>query len=499
MSLRGAVAVIAAVGALGCAGERHPPSAPAPTPPPVTSKTTSPDAGSVVQHPPPVDAGLVETFLPDGGAPTLTIEVTPAAPAVPPTGWTVLETGSGHVNDASVDQGGNLWVAAGPDGLLLQRSGQQGFQRLTMADGLHPYGFPVGGSITVTQLDVLSVAGGEAGNAYVGYNGIGDCEDEWDQHAAAPDPNIYKSGDADHVWLSASGIGVAHYDIYSGPGLVAAEPRGREKLCSIYRIVYDGAHGNVWVGANHGYAYLSPSYTGDPMLLGEDSPASLVEHAHPAIDGYLTDDAPVANDYLLTGGYFGLTVGPAGDLWVGGIYRTFHCQNPGDGGLNFWGCEHEDQAPANQLDLWKDAVSHDARPSQRVDDYVTGLAVMNDGTVWASARNRAIDSTVSQATGAGLAHLDPSGRVYQYIFDGLPSPHLTALAHDPLDDSLWIGSEAGVSRYFPGKGLLVTYGEAAIGASVSGVVSNIQVDTSGPTRRMVVAFQSGQVALYNGQ
>ena len=48
------------------------------------------------------------------------------------------------------------------------------------------------------------------------------------------------------------------------------EPRGREKLCSIFRIAYDGPHHNVWVGANHGYAWLNPSYQGSPAYAGDD-------------------------------------------------------------------------------------------------------------------------------------------------------------------------------------------------------------------------------------
>ena len=450
----------------------------------------APDAGS-----PPPDGGAPDAGPPsDGGPLTLNATVVQA----PGGGWQILNTGSGRTNDASLDEGGNLWVAAGPNGLLLKRAGASGFQTLTLADGLHPYGFPDQGSVTQVNLDVLSVAGGQAGHAYVGYNGIGDCEDEWDQNSANPDPNIYKSGDADHVWLNGGGVSVAHYDIYTGPGIVASEERGREKICSIYRIVYDGLHNNVWVGANHGYAYLNPNYTGNPMLLGEDNNQSLVEHAHPAINGYLRDASPATSEVFLTGGYYGLTTAPNGDLWVGGIFRTFHCANPGSEGQNFWACEAEDQVAKNQLDIWPDPLTHDAHPSQRVDDYVTGLAVVADGSVWASARNRAIDATGPQEVGSGLAHLSAQGRVMAYLNQGFTDPHLTALAADPSDGSLWVGSEQGLMRYQPATSTIQHFGANALGSAATDTVSNIQIQGTDGSRVVVVAFHSGRVGVYAG-
>jgi hypothetical protein len=210
------------------------------------------------------------------------------------------------------------------------------------------------------------------------------------------------------------------------------------------------------------------------------------------------DTATVDQDYLLTGGYYGLTVGPAGDFWVGGIYRSFHC-DPGDAGFNFWGCESDDQKPQLQIDIWPDPLSHDARPSQRVDDYISGLAMMADGSVWASARNRQDNPSQPQAMGVGIAHLNANGQVMAYLTEAMLSTHLTALHADPLDDSLWIGSEAGLMRYQPASGIVYQFGTDVLGHLAGGYVSNIQIDTSGPTRRMIVAFLSGAVAIYSGR
>ncbi|MBS2028023.1 MAG: hypothetical protein JST54_08990 [Deltaproteobacteria bacterium] len=412
----------------------------------------------------------------------------------PASNWQIIEIG-GNVYDVSSDKAGNLWVADGVSGLVYIPAGSATPRWFTLADGLHPYGYPSQGAITQVQLKVISVAGGEANNAYVGYDGIGDCEDEWDQDQPNPDPNIYKSGDADHVWISGGGFNVAHYDIYTGPGIVAAEPQGREKLCSIYRLVYDGAHGAVWAGANHGFAFLNPNYDGSSFYLGDDDPGILMEHIHPAINGYLTDASPATDDFLLTGGYYGMAVDPAGDIWAGGIFRTYKCV-AGEGGINFWTCESD--APHNhQIDIWPDPVSHDAWPQQRVDDYVTGLAVAPDGTVWASARDRQDNPNQYQVMGIGLAHLSATGVPIGYLTDAMPSQHLTALAADP-DGSIWIGSEAGVARYIPSQGVVQQFGGDALGGHWGDIVGNIQIDTSGPKRRVLIGFMSGAVAIYTG-
>src|SRR2546430_16323070 len=45
-----------------------------------------------------------------------------------------------------------------------------------------------------------------------------------------PYTTLFRSGDADRVTLNANGtLSVVHYDIFSGPGVVSAEPEGREK------------------------------------------------------------------------------------------------------------------------------------------------------------------------------------------------------------------------------------------------------------------------------
>src|SRR5437870_1371317 len=94
---------------------------------------------------------------------------------------------------------------------------------------------------TDAGMDAGTDGGTDAGPDGGGYGGKAGCEDEWDRlgdNHAGTDPSIYKSGDADRVVLNGGGINVAHYDIFSGPGIVSSEQAGREKLCSVYRIVW---------------------------------------------------------------------------------------------------------------------------------------------------------------------------------------------------------------------------------------------------------------------
>ena len=69
--------------------------------------------------------------------------------------------------------------------------------------------------------------------------------------------------------LNADGsISVVHYDIFSGPNVVSAEMRGREKLCNILRIAYDKNTQSVWFGANHGFARGDATFQGNHTCNG---------------------------------------------------------------------------------------------------------------------------------------------------------------------------------------------------------------------------------------
>ncbi|OJH40084.1 hypothetical protein BON30_13565 [Cystobacter ferrugineus] len=431
----------------------------------------------------------------------------------PPTqgDWTFYGSAEGlppRVLGVSADQGGNLWVAGGEDGLFVLEKGQTRFRRFTLEDGLRPYGYMLDGSAPpgTKYLNVISVAGGPAGVAFVGYggkapaSGMPTCEDEWDAASYAgrtPDASIYKSGDADRVTLSGTGIQVVHYDLSTGPNKVAAEPRGREKLCHILRIAYDPKTRSVWFGANHGFAWGNADFTGYSCAPGtwNYDCAGVMEHVHPAINGWNASGTGVV---LLTDAYYGVSVASNGDIWFGGAIRSTRFRY-GTLGYNYWHAQvqTEDRAySANRLDVWPDAVSEPTYPTreQRVDDNVSGMAVMGNQNVWVGSFTR------------GLALLDSNGQrlrtLSTELVDG--AGRVSAVAADPSDESVWAGASwgEGLSRVRGGEVLL--YGASVLPSSVHWLpVKDIQVDRSGPQRRVLIAFDGtqskpGAVGVYTG-
>ena len=471
----------------------------------------SPDAGPDDAGTP--DAGTQDAGVPDAGmqdAGTQDAGVPDAGTVTFPTsvGWTFYGPQQGVPNQVlgvTADEGGNVWVAGGEDGLFLLTPGGAAFQRYTLADGLHPYGFMPDGTDAPGPhyLNVLSVSGGPAGTVFVGYQGrstagnLYECEDNWDR--GSPDPSIYKSGDADRVTLTGTALSVVHYDIFSGPGQVAAEPRGRERLCNIWRVRYDGRTQSVWFGGNHGFAWGDPTFPGITATgctganYGKYTCSGVFEHAHPAFPGYTCDTlSQCPTEATLTDGYYGIASVGDGDMWIGGVNRSLHF-NFGSRGINFFTYEVQQFNIAGQLDLWPDAAKQDTTPSQRKDDLVSGIAVTGDGTAWVS-------SFVW-----GVAHLAADGSVGQYLTasDGLVTTQSYSIAADPSDGSIWVGAGAGGLTRIQGSHL-TPWSLAVLGTSVTaGPVSDIQMDTSVTPRRMVVGFKGipgtpGAVGIYVG-
>ena len=446
---------------------------------------------------------------------------------------------------ATADQSGNIWVAGGEDGLFLLRfDGKKyadKFQRFTLADGLRPYGYLPDGSDPVgpKYLKVIAVEGGAPGTVYVGYEGIPGCENAWDTPANRPGPNgpglayVYKSGDADRVTVDAAGkLKVVHYDIFSGPNVVLAEMDGREKLCTIYRIVYDPKGGNLWFGGNHGFAWGDPSYAGNPTCNGAKSCAGVVEHSHPAFNG-CSRDADCGPWAWITEDYRGIAVEPGGDVWFGGVARTTRFHWSFFGGSSMWdrfigaadlteGLGDPKKCPygafpcyiQNRIDVWPDLKGEQPinvqppLPSERIDDLVFGIAAMPDSSVWIGSGY------------LGLRHLDPYGtpigdataRLSSYVVrDGGPHGYVGALALDPADNkTLWVGNRygLGVDRLGSSAALDQHYGSNVFGdlvGNTNGSVEDIRFIGSGPTRKALVAFRqdtfhnvAGFVAVYSG-
>src|SRR5438874_8593190 len=142
----------------------------------------------------PTDGGPADGGPTDGGGYT----PPPAIPFPTQAGWSFLgpqNDGPHDVYQVTADQSGNIWVAGGEDGLFLLRPGATKFQRFTIADGLHPYGYltgeqaklrgvpagtPADPNPSLSATPVIAVEGGPPGVVFVGYQGKPDCEDSWD-------------------------------------------------------------------------------------------------------------------------------------------------------------------------------------------------------------------------------------------------------------------------------------------------------------------------------
>jgi hypothetical protein len=547
----GAAAVLAAAVVWACGGGTGSGGVAAGSDAGPTDSGAPPDSGHPDAGPPdagPPDAGPPDAGPPDAGPPSGVFVPPPpiAFPTAP--GWSFLGPQNGGPHDVyqvSADDGGNLWVAGGEDGLFLMRPGATKFERFTMADGLRPYGYLPDGSAPVGPkfLKVIAVTGGAPGTVYVGYEGLPGCEDAWDNPANRPGPNgpglayVYKSGDADRITVdSASKLTVVHYDIFSGPYIVLGERDGREKLCTIYRIVYNRNTGDLWFGGNHGFAWGDPNYTGNPTCNGQYSCSGVVEHSHPAFNG-CTGETTCPTWAWITEDYRGISVDPSGDVWFGGASRTtkFHWSRfSGSAASRFnsageWteqqsgNCDTPPCYVNDRIDVWPDLVpeSPNSAPygGQRIDDLVFGMVAMPDGSgVWVGSGY------------LGLRFLNPGGSLsndassrlsssYQYTHTftdpnsgaisraKYPAGFVGALALDSLDSrTLWVGTRyaGGIDRLdLSNPKADQHYTLSTFGSLANMGIEDIRMMGSGPSRKVLVGFRQtgntpGFVAIYSG-
>jgi hypothetical protein len=494
---------------------------------------SAPDSGTPDSGPP--DAGPPDAGPPDGGGlKTISFPQT--------VNWDFYGPQNGgpqDVRDVAMDEGGNLWVAGGSEGLFLMRADATGklsgqFEKFGIADGLHPYGWvsgeaakglgvadgtPADAHPSLESTPVISVTGGAAGTVFVGYQGKPGCEDAWVGDQWTPpakwgDPSIYKSGDADRVTLSGSAISVVHYDIFSGPGVVAGEIKGREKICSVYRMAWDKTTNQIWFGGNHGFAVAKADAANAPTCDGEPG-CPVIEHSHPAISGcsvnydYANGSCPSNKVQWLTDLYFGVSVDPAThDMWIGGSNRTTLFHSASLGGFSSAADQTERSAAAGGMafrwDLWPDQVTEwdPARsdpvvyvmPAQRLDDLVSGIVPLGDGTAWVSSFAN------------GLVHIDSSGNRMSDATANLTAKFVSSLARDPLDSSLWAGMVwgLGVSRVTSSGAKLASYGNETFGDLLYVAhVASVRAGGNGSARKVAVGFRAnagyaGAIALYKG-
>ncbi|WP_443096578.1 hypothetical protein, partial [Pyxidicoccus fallax] len=501
------------------------------TPDSGTPDSGTPDSGTPDSGTP--DSGTPDSGTPDGGGGGGGNNVPPDA-----NGWRFLGAAQGaprEVLGVTEDEGGNLWVAGGEDGLCLLKPNASTFKCYTMADGLKPWA-PWKGKDPAPEkryLKVISVAGGPAGTVWVGYQGRDNCESEfYKAPGELEDPAIYKSGDADRVELQDDGtLKVQHYDIHSPAHSVPGYGH-REKLCTVNRIVWDKQRDSLWFASNHGLAWGEPNYAGaetcsnpeiraanEWVYIQKDAAGNeigretrqrckfgVMEHVHPAI--LMGDDT--SEDSRLAGDVWGVAVRPDGDVWMGTHIRTSRFKimtnlegHTVGGPWNFEAARkqtEEKKHVKNRIDVWPDLVGEADKPTgaQRIDDLISDLVLMPDGTVWLSSFAR------------GLAKMDSTGVVTARHLAAEHERFVSSLERDPLDGSLWIGHRwgGGLMRMHT-EGDFVSH-NSVLGNLAGLPVWDIQVVGSGENRKVLVAFDAfrdktgnithrGAIGIYTGK
>jgi hypothetical protein len=362
----------------------------------------------------------------------------------------------GGLVDANPDEGQNIWAANG-ETLYVLRPGSSTFQAFTAADGLHIGGFtdPDGNA---NETRITAIAGGRAGQVYVGYYG-------YESDDAFKDTDAQKHlGNGDDVTVDGSKItGITRLLFQCD----AERGNGCWENRSPRRIIYSHngvAAGHSWWGFNHGVTHV----------LGDD----FGDHVHPEV--WYTPSMPGLSGEEKLGEFYGIAPDAAGNLWMAGRYGV---------GLQPWNPKpHGPPATDPAGDEWVSghfiwAFTTDTSDHSLGDPsgpYVArgytennrGAAVTPDGKLWLAR------------LGGGLVSWDPATKNYNTIqrYGQVPSDLMDVQA-DP-DGSLWLVTSGGsLLRFTPG-------GSVQSWPGVGGV-TRIYVDTMVTPRAVYVSMAAG--------
>ncbi|MHB1843545.1 MAG: hypothetical protein ACYCWW_01750 [Deltaproteobacteria bacterium] len=440
------------------------------------------DAGS--------DAGARDGGAADAGA-------TDAGPVLGPPisadGWTFYGAGQGlsaTITDVSPDEAGNVYVA-GRDALYVKARGAQTFQRFGPAAGFTP-----NCNQALTQVcPIISVAGGGAGQVFVGLQGIGTDDDNdplWEQQSGGVDEMAF-----DGTTLKKS----RHVLIATPPGVVSESPMtmqyGRRKGRQVFRVVfnhYQGLnYGDVWMGGTHvGFSVLF----GNPSAEGwQDYPnqypdsRGVWEHDHPAVETSAGD--------IETGDYYAIAIDPiTGDPWAANEYRAAskggYGSGPGTMWNELWPAYDQQNQLGSYLDLWPDGAEYDIdNPLWK--DNTEAMTFCPDGTQYFGS------STL------GIAVRSPKGQLsYVQLPPGYGNS-VYALACDPTDHSVWVGlGWGGIARLHPDGSFSFMPQNLTAPAFTQQAVRSIQIDSWASPRIVYFAHLAtaggpgGGVTAYDG-
>jgi len=418
----------------------------------------------------------------DGGSDGGTAEITPPV-LITPIRSDVQRFPGPALIGASLDEGGNLWGVSS-DALWLWRVGGQGWEKF---DNHRSGGVLGNGHI---NNGVQSVAGGAPGEAWIGYQGVFLNGDEEDDPSIVSEP-IRTSGGADRVSAVPGGVALRdHLVFWTGPGILAAEPKGRWKVRSIWTILYNhgphGIPGDVFFGGNHGIGMFRHSIQ------------SMDEHAHAAWNFCPASRYPECT--LMTGDHKGIAIARDGNVWMGADFaaeRLSYMDQPG-GDLYGWVDNDVDAPKPDGLRLWVDRSNDSQHPEWGGRDFVTGMAFDAWGDLWVSSYMNGvarIPMKGSFSTAKSWSDLEywshrRGDRVPAWTD---PSDNVWTLAADP-DGSAWVGGPQGAFRFVGRTGQWISYGGVVPGPSVN----QISLDPRPGSRGVVFATDSGAF-VYTGK
>ena len=383
---------------------------------------------------------------------------------------------------ASMDEGGNLWGVSG-DALWLWRAGGKGWEKFDN----HKSGGVLGNGHINDGL--LSVAGGAPGEAWIGYQGIF-LNGEEDDPAIVSEA-IRTSGGADRVAAVPGGVSLRdHLVFWTGPGILAAEPKGRWKVRSIWTVLYNhgprGIPGDVFFGGNHGIGMFRHAIQ------------SMDEHAHAAWNFCPASTYPECT--LMTGDHKGIALAADGNVWMGADFaaaRLPYMDQPG-GDLYGWVDNDVDVPKADGLRLWVNRSNDSQHPEWGGRDFVTAMAFDAWGDLWVSSYMNGVARMPMKGSFSAAKSWNDVEYWSHRRGDKVPgwtdsSDNVWTLVADP-DGSVWVGGPQGAFRFVGRTGQWISYGGVVPGPSVN----QISLAPRPGPRSVVFATDSGAF-VYTGK
>jgi len=382
-----------------------------------------------------------------------------------------------------MDEGGNLWGVSN-DALWLWRSGGKGWEKFDN----HKSGGVLGNGRANDGL--LSVAGGAPGEAWIGYRGVFLNGNEEDDPAIVSEA-IRTSGGADRVSAVPGGVALRdHLVFWTGPGILAAEPKGRWKVRSIWTILYNhgprGIPGDVFFGGNHGIGMFRHSIQ------------AMDEHAHAAWNFCPASMYPECS--LMTGDHKGIAIAADGNVWMGADFAAERLAYMGQPGGDLYGrVDNDVDVPkADGLRLWVNRSNDSQHPEWGGRDFVTAMAFDVWGDLWVSSYMNGVARVPMKGSFSTATSWSDLEYWSHRRGDKVPgwtdrSDNVWSLAADP-DGSMWVGGPQGAFRFVGRTGQWISYGGVIPGPSVN----QISLDPRPGSRGVVFATDSGAF-VYTGK